>query len=239
MKIAVLGCSYSNWWDANIFNESVPALIAKDNANITVYDASIGGCGNNSLYLRVKNIEKNFGSLDKVIVQLTTTNRSSIILSKKAIKQLGNWKKQHNYHYIDGTTPYWIMLTQGKLKSDDFKKQWETLFPLNSSLDYINSYNTTFDPYFQTQQQIDLLNYKYGKENVLFYSWFNENKKSIDLPDNYIGSVQTQFGIKMNKFKIDNEYHFNNHGHNAVYKWLKPSINQLLANGDKYVYNET
>ena len=34
--------------------------VIKDNLNITVYDASIGGCGNNSLYLRVKNIEKNF-----------------------------------------------------------------------------------------------------------------------------------------------------------------------------------
>ena len=239
MKIAVLGCSYSNWWDAEIFNESVPALIAKNNLDITVYDASIGGGGNNSLYLRVKNIEKNFGSLDKVIVQLTTPHRSSVILSKKAINNLGIWKEQCNYHYIDGTTPHWIMLTQGKLKSDDFRKQWETLFPLNSSLDYINSYNKTFDPYFQTQQQIDLLNYKYGKENVLFYSWLKENKKLIELPSNYIGSVQEHFGIKMNKFKIDDEYHFNNHGHSAVYRWLKPSINKLLTIRDKYVYNDT
>lgn len=239
MRIAVLGCSYSNWWDGNIFNESVPALIAKDNANITMYDASVGGSGNNSLYLRVKHIEKEFGPLDKVIVQLTTPQRTSIILSKNAIKQLGIWKKTCNYYYIDGNSSDWIMLTKGKMKSKEFMQKFGLLFPLESSLDYMNYYNKTFDPYFQTQQQIDLLNYKYGKENVLFYSWFNENKKLIELPTNYIGSVQQHFGIKMNKFKIDNEYHFNNHGHSAVYKWLKPSIGKLLANGDKYVYNET
>ena len=86
MNLAIIGCSYSNYYDGDCFGNTYPKLIADNYSNINVYDASLGGASNDSCYLRLQNIEKNFGSIDKIIVQLTLPYRTSIALTKKAIK---------------------------------------------------------------------------------------------------------------------------------------------------------
>ena len=65
MNLAIIGCSYTNYWDGNLFGNTYPKLIADDHSDINVYDASIGGAGNDSCYLRLRNIERNFGLFNK------------------------------------------------------------------------------------------------------------------------------------------------------------------------------
>lgn len=225
MNLAIIGCSYTNYWDGNLFGNTYPKLIADDHSNINVYDASIGGSGNDSCYLRLRNIERNFGPIDKIIVQLTLPYRSTIVLTKKAIKGLMPWAHEKNYYYGNDNIRGLILLTQGKAESAQFLSKWKQQFGVHTlALDYFKAWTKTYDSYWQTQKEIDLINSKYGEENVLFFSWLVEDKKMVNLPENYIGSVQEHFGVGMEKYKIDNAYHFNKDGHKAVYEWLKPHI---------------
>ena len=81
---------------------------------------------------------------------------------------------------------------------------------------------------------IDLLNRLYGKKNVLFFAWHNlpnyHSWKFVDIPSNYIGSVQDRFK-EDNKFYslgTDISPHYGSKGHKAVYKWLKEKIDHFI-----------
>lgn len=230
MNLAIIGCSYSNYYDGDCFGNTYPKLIADNYSNINVYDASLGGASNDSCYLRLQNIEKNFGSIDKIIVQLTLPYRTSIALTKKAIKGYMPWHHQKNYYYGTDKIKGLMFLTQGRFKDSRFLFKWKKNFKYHPyfASHYFQAWQTTYDPYWQTQKEIDLINCKYGKENVLFFSWLAEDKKMINLPENYIGSVQEYFGTDMEKYKIDKQYHFNKDGHKAVHEWLKPNIKELF-----------
>ena len=71
MNLAIIGCSYSNYYDGDCFGNTYPKLIADNYSNINVYDASLGGASNDSCYLRLQNIEKNLiyllQEIDKLI----------------------------------------------------------------------------------------------------------------------------------------------------------------------------
>ena len=66
-NLAIIGCSYTHWYDSNALLQTYPYLIAKNFPNYKVYDLSIPGGGNSSAFLRCKFVEDYYGiKLDKV-----------------------------------------------------------------------------------------------------------------------------------------------------------------------------
>ena len=78
-KLFIVGCSYTHWSDGDCFGESYPALIAKEYPNWHVYDASEPGGSNDSVYLRLRYLEKLYGAPDKIIVQWTHLPRTTVV----------------------------------------------------------------------------------------------------------------------------------------------------------------
>jgi len=234
MNLAIIGCSYSNFWDGDIFGKTYPKLIADDYPDINIYDASLGGAGNDSCYLRLQNIEKNFGSIDKIIVQLTLPYRSTVVLNKKAIKSFMQWEHENNYYYSGQSSRReikgCIFITPGSIREHSFLINWKKYFKARyHAIDYFHAWVNSYDVFWQIQKEIDLINSKYGEENVLFFSWLKEDRKSVSLPKNYVGSVQEKFGTDMEKYSIDKVLHFNEEGHKAIYKWLNPYIKPMVS----------
>ena len=80
MKIFAVGCSFSSFHSGKCgLGNSWIHQIAKNYPDAEVYDASLGGAGNDSIQLRFRFLEQKYGKPDKVIVQLTNPARLSIV----------------------------------------------------------------------------------------------------------------------------------------------------------------
>jgi len=87
-NLVILGCSYTHWWDGKCFNKSYPALIARDYPEYHVWDMSEPGGSNDTIYLRLRFLERHYNVVpDKIIIQWTTLSRTNINL---------NWKNGFN-----------------------------------------------------------------------------------------------------------------------------------------------
>ena len=109
------------------------------------------------------------------------------------------------------------------------------------------------------QKEIALINSHYGRHNVLIFAWhknidldstsknyfaYKWNKSlgntigdrsntaqdlEIDLPKNYVGSVQDMLGHdQFWKLGVDDAPHYGSKGHNKVFEALEPNVQELL-----------
>ena len=123
---------------------------------------------------------------------------------------------------------------------------------------YINKMGSN-QPLWITEKEIDHINSHYGIDNVLIFAWHKKidlestgsnffaymwdlalgntigdksNKQSdleIDLPKNYIGSIEEMIGTKeFWELGVDSAPHWGAHGHMKLYKLLESNIQELL-----------
>jgi len=241
MKIFVFGCSFSSFHSGMCgFGKSWVHRLAKDNPEHHIYDASLGGAGNDSILHRLMLLEKNYGEPNKIIVQLTNPNRISILLDKKFWKEGISFATKDNLTY-HGDNRHHISHIQGSFFVESVQQRKIRIklakhmdLPEDLLIKYFGAYLPHYDNVVKTQMAIDLLNRLYGKKNVLFFAWHdlsNYNSwKFVDIPTNYIGSVQDRFK-EDNKFYnlgTDISPHYGSKGHKAVYKWLKEKIDHMI-----------
>lgn len=109
------------------------------------------------------------------------------------------------------------------------------------------------------QKEIALINSHYGRDNVLIFAWhknidldstsknyfaYKWNRSlgnatgdrsntardlEIDLPKNYVGSMQDMLGHdQFWKLGVDDAPHYGSNGHNKVFEALEPNVQELL-----------
>ena len=241
MKIFALGCSFSSFHSGMCgFGNSWVHRLAKDNPEHHIYDASLGGAGNDHILHRLMLLEKNYGVADKIIVQLTNPNRNTTLLDKKWWKEGLNFSTKDNLTYHDDIRlhqyfvqgSFFVETVRQKKRRIKFAKHMDLAEDL--LIKYFGTYLKHYDNVVKTQMAIDLINRLYGKQNVLFFTWHDFSNfsswKYVDIPTNHIGSVQSRFN-KDNKFYrlgTDTSPHYGAEGHKAVYKWLKEKIGHLI-----------
>jgi len=221
-KLFIGGCSYSHWSDGKCFEQSYPALIAKNYPDWHVYDASYGGSANDGIFWRFQHLEEKFGPPDKVIVQWTTNGRHQWIESDSNIT-FKNSKNISNYTFTpEFDSDKFITISASVLKNlpNSLKKFY---------VPYLESHHHNT---YIIQKEIALVNALYGKENVLMFDWHKHWSPGSNskMPDNWIGSVANAFKRKkkFEKLGIDNAPHYDAVGHLEVYKWLRPHLANLL-----------
>ncbi len=242
MKIFVFGCSFSSFHSGMCgFGNSWVHRLAQDNPEHHIYDASLGGAGNDHILHRLMLLEKNHGVPDKIIVQLTNPNRVTTLLHKKwwdegltfATKDNLTYHDDRRLHqyFIQGS--FFVETVQQKKRRIKFAKHMDLSEDL--LIKYFGTYLTHYDNVVKTQMAIDLINRLYGKKNVLFFAWHDlsnfKSWKYVDIPTNYIGSVQARFNEdnKFYRLGTDTSPHYGSEGHKAVYKWLKEKIHHLIS----------
>lgn len=250
MNIAFVGCSYTHWSDGNCKDNNYPALFAKDHPEHNVYDLSLTGASNDSIYFRLYYAQKHYGvTFDKVIVQTTHFARTL------------HWYNTWEYDWdiplgLDGYTinnytsighrfghQHFDTLTSGVIFLEN---RWQSKVAIKVSKSIGMKFRqlqkffaNEFDGHkyvWQCQKELDTVNGVYGEENVKVFSWHEnfDSKTSkhhdLILPNNFIGSVQKTFGEKFihEDYAVDNSPHYNAAGHLAVYKWLLPHITDMV-----------
>jgi hypothetical protein len=243
-KIFIVGCSYTNWNDGDCFGESYPALIAKEYPNWHVYDASEPGGSNDSVYLRLRYLEKLYGAPDKIIVQWTHLPRTTVVTDEFIPRDFKH-NTVENYTYCEQSVNYKnfpsVTITRQMLFKKTIKRrrrqQQILINDTGLSLKHLSIFYAWFlnsqTLFWNTQKEIDLVNAVYGKDNVLMYDWHNQYSPGsmLTISDNWIGSLAYAFR-KKNKFMslgIDDAPHYAAEGHLEVYKWLMPHLNKLLT----------
>ena len=244
-KIFIVGCSYTNWNDGDCLGESYPALIAKEYPNWHVYDASEPGGSNDSVYLRLRYLEKLYGAPDKVIVQWTHLGRTNINIFDQPTPREHTASTLNNYTYFaengddvdkDGSivvNPSLLSLSTKWNKKQSNRLRKITGLGSEVTTLFYSWFLNSQTLYWNTQKEIDLVNAVYGKDNVLMYDWQYRHSPGthLTMPDNWIGSLAYAFR-KKNKFMslgIDDAPHYAAEGHLEVYKWLEPHLNKLLT----------
>lgn len=244
-KIFIVGCSYTNWNDGDCFGESYPALIAKEYPNWHVYDKSEPGGSNDSVYLRLRYLEKLYGAPDKVIVQWTHLGRTNINIFDQPTPREHTASTLNNYTYFaengddvdkDGSivvNPSLLSLSTKWNKKQSNRLRKITGLGSEVTTLFYSWFLNSQTLYWNTQKEIDLVNAVYGKDNVLMYDWQYRHSPGthLTMPDNWIGSLAYAFR-KKNKFMslgIDDAPHYAAEGHLEVYKWLEPHLNKLLT----------
>jgi len=255
MKIFVGGCSFSSYKSGRCgVGKSWPHLLAKQHTGHQVYDCTYGGAGNDTLLHRLQILETNFGKPEKVIIQLTTPARTGIIQDKMFWKLgLGKQLTRNNLFYYDLKGRHWEPVTgaffhpdtekmQKKLKKN--RKFGDSTLPQRSRLSqftglskeiltkYFAWHLDSYDNSMRTQMTINLINRIYGQENVFFFSWHRQDKFNsmghINLPKNYIGSVEEKTNKLFYSYAMDESPHYGVEGHKVVYEWLEPYVHKLL-----------
>lgn len=254
-NLAIVGCSYTHYYDGNCLFESYPALVAKQYKDYNVIDLSVPGGTNDSVYYRIRSFEKEYNiKFDKVIFQITHYNRF-LYMPKYDWKKHNIYREvmqKENYIYTDGEydDQDWINVTVGFLEQDNsqyYNKQYydETLKRIQSLTkvhrkswqSYVMHYMESDVLVLILQKEIDLVNAVYGEENVLFFSWHaaidttkdNNSVIMLELPKNYVGSVEKMLGENLfYKAGVDDAPHYDNKGMMLVFKKLKPSLDRLL-----------
>jgi len=254
MNIAFLGCSYSNWYDGDCFGESYPALFAKNNPDVNVWDLSIPGSSNDSLYFRLLYAEKHFNiKIDKVVVQLTHFQRTlqwydwNYDWTVKLFRHGASFDNyvalgEYNPEYFDTITST-ICLKDGSDWQNLIAKKLEKITRVPKvylRMWYLDQFESN-KYIFAAQKELDLINGVYGLDNVIPFSWhcnFNSKSKKehdIILPSNWVGSVDQALGRAFWKkpYAVDNSPHFGAAGQKAVYDWISPNINDRFIRKDK------
>lgn len=244
--MAFLGCSYSNWDDGNCFYYSYPALVSKEFNNYNIVDMSIPGSSNDTLFLRLKYYEDNNKiKFDKIIVQITHLPRTFIMFKENIDFNLDNilldFSNKDNYYYTDTGWNINIMdsigissLSKGNSKNrvtrlEKFFGEPRELLDGVFSRDF-SSWKYTWN----LIEQIELLNFKYGRENVLFFSWHTPDNALYTTYlcklTNYLGSIQEAFGNeKFFNLGVDKCPHYNDLGHLEIFNWLKPELSKFVG----------
>lgn len=244
--LAIVGCSYSHWSDGNCCHQSYPFLIAEQFLDYEIVDLSIPGSSNNSAYLRIK-AWQDFHKIkfDKIIFQITHTVRDFVLLKDNINFKIDNLftdiQKYKNCSYTSGHYNNNIIqnITLGTFeKNKNLFGNLEKFYNLENKI-IKKIYHAKFASalnMWDLEQQIDLLNGIYGKNNVLLFSWhknfdithYNINDK-IDLPKNFIGSLENYLGTKLFfQLGIDNSPHYSNLGHKKVFNFLQDSLEKFL-----------
>ena len=246
MKIFAVGCSFSSFHSGKCgLGNSWIHQIAKNYPDAEVYDASLGGAGNDSIQLRFRFLEQKYGKPDKVIVQLTNPARLSILFNDVFWKNGLNYETIDNLTYHDDERLHSYFLSGSFFNDDKITKRKKIRPKLAQNLGvaeqslvrYFGYYLGSYDNCFKTQIAIENINRIYGESNTMFFLWHSIKEfyvwKYVDLPKNYIGSVQDRFHQRNQfyKYGTDKSPHYDVIGHTAVFKWLRPKIDALL--GDK------
>jgi hypothetical protein len=241
-KLFIVGCSYTNFRDGECFGKSYPALIAKDYPHWHIYDASEPGGSNDSVYLRLRYLEKLYGAPDKVIVQWTHLTRTTVVTDEFIPRDFKH-NTVENYTYCEQSDIKFpsVSITRSTFflkTTNQIRRQQQIL--INDTgllLKHLSIFYAWFlnsqTLFWNTQKEIDLVNAVYGKDNVLMYDWHNRYHPGthLTMPDNWIGSVADAFA-KDNKFMrlgVDDSPHYAAEGQLEVYKWLMPHLNKLLT----------
>ena len=249
MNIAFVGCSYTHWEDGDCKNKNYPALFAKAYPEHNIYDLSIPGASNDSIYFRLYYAQKHYGvRFDKIVVQMTHFARTlhwynkweyewdeplgQDSYSKKNYTSIGSRYSFKNFNTITSGVVFFENIWQSKVA----KKIEKSIGIKFSQLQKYFAHEFDGHKYvWQCQKELDTVNGVYGKENVIIFSWHEnfDSKTSkhhdIILPDNYIGSVDKTFGKKFKEdYAADSSPHFNAAGHLAIYKWLSPHIKSYM-----------
>ena len=247
--LAVIGCSYTNWQEHNCWYESYPALISKEFDNYFVVDLSIPGGSNNSAYFRLKSFEEFYRiKFDKIIFQLTHKRRDTLFFNEELeinqVNSFDSMQMQNNYIGIKGGFNRKVVDTVTAnvfIDEPDNTDRWKNIkkyFNIKSSSirSVFNSLMISSKGIWETQQQIDLINAVYGKQNVLQFSWFKNleapginSSSGINYPENFIGSIQEAFGDdKFYMLSPDSDVHYGPAGHKEVFDFLNPHLKKLL-----------
>lgn len=251
MNIAFVGCSYTHWHYYNVKNYNFPALFAKEHPQHNVYDLSVCGSSNDSIYFRLYYAQKHYGvKFDKVIVQMTHFARTLHWYNTWEFDwqtPIGNQKlaySNNNYTSIgDKFSRHFDTITSGLIFAENrwqSKLLMKVMKTTGMKANQIQKFFVNqFDGHkyiWECQKELDTVNGVYDKENVIIFSWHDpfdsETTKHHDIlvPCNYIGSVQKTFGEKFyhNDYAVDDSPHYNATGHKAVYEWLLPHIINMI-----------
>lgn len=241
-KLFIVGCSYTNFRDGECFGKSYPALIAKDYPHWHIYDASEPGGSNDSVYLRLRYLEKLYGAPDKVIVQWTHLTRTTVVTDEFIPRDFKH-NTVENYTYckksdikfpsVSITRSTFFLKTTNQIRRQQQILTTTTKLTLGMLSNFYSWFLNSQSLFWNTQKEIDLVNAVYGKDNVLMYDWQNRNSPGtyLSMSSNWIGSVADAFA-KDNKFMrlgVDDAPHYAAEGQLEVYKWLMPHLNKLLT----------
>ena len=249
MNIAFVGCSYTHWEDGDCKDNNYPALFAKANPEHNVYDLSIPGASNDSIYFRLYYAQKYYNvNFDKVIVQMTHFARTLLWYnnweyewdqplgqdgySKNNYTSIGSRYSYKNFNTITSG----VVFRENKWQSKIARKiEYHTGVRFRELQKYFAHEFDGHKYIWECQKELATINGAYGEENVKVFSWHenfdSKTTKHRDLivPNNYIGSVQKTFGKKFYKdYAADESPHFNVAGHRAVYNWLLPHITDMI-----------
>jgi hypothetical protein len=244
-NLAIVGCSYSHWKDGDCLNESYPAIIAQRFPNYNVIDLSMCGDSNEAAYYKIKKAEEFFGiKFDKIIWQITHFYRKFYLTEGYSNYQPFNFIQKGNYTYTKGEyenqwdQTYFIPLHSWMAK--DVKYHWASKFMkmIENKLG-LNKKNIFYilenhSGHWHVQKTIDLLNARYGKENVLMFGWhknfhYDSNRDKLKMEENFIGCIEDHIGTdRFWRLGVDDAPHYNAKGHKHVWKIISPDVERLL-----------
>jgi hypothetical protein len=240
-NLAIVGCSYSHWTDGKCFGKSYPALIAKNNQEYNVFDLSICGDSNSTVWYKIKNTEEKYKiKFDKIIWQITHLERHVYFSNNyQQYKPLEIMQKRNyfftNGEYVEQYEQTDLVALQSWMTYED-KRDW--ILDYMKKIQKIHNLDirnivVTLENYYNhwnVQQIIDLINARYGVENVLIFSWHRATKNAgLKFEHNYKGCVEDWVGDNFRKLGVDSAPHYGEAGHTRVFKHLHPDVKRLLA----------
>jgi len=223
--IFVIGCSYSHHDVYVKIEESWPRWLQFD-TGYKVINCSFPGSSNFSYYYRLKEMEKQFGFPDKVIVQITGLHRLFLHRKNSIFHKIV--KHGYNEYYYDPHESHYTetgaFITPSMVYEQDIINQLKFRYGMPQKFLRLLFRLTTDDNLlWNLKKEMQLIDLYY--KNVTFFSW-NTEYKSLDVKE-YIGSLK--FKLLSDKFdeysiKKDIDDHFNVQGHKAVAKVIKQYV---------------
>lgn len=223
--IFVIGCSYShhdvyiNIW------ESWPRWL-QFSTGYKVINCSFPGSSNLSYYYRLKEMEKQFGFPDKVIVQITGLHRLFLHQKNSTFHKIV--KHEHNDYYYDPHESHYTktggFMTPSMVYDRDVINQFKIRYGMPQKfLRFLWKFTTDDNLKWQLKKEMQLIDLYY--KNVTFFSW-NGEEQYLDVKD-YIGSLKyTLLKDKFDEYSVkkDIDDHFNAQGHKAVAEVIKKYV---------------
>lgn len=211
VKIFVLGDSFSHH-DYIGELQSWPGVLSTL-IDCVVYNGSVPGASNDSLFHRYLQMERQYGKPDLTIVQLTYMCRVWYMLENQNIL---NMEPLSDRYYVTHTMNY----KNTNIKPNGFgNAEWEKRIVeyTGADIDQLKSFYDLQHPFhiqeWRTQKEIHLLN-SYDK-NCVFFSWDIDYAPFItDMKITYFGAVQNLMRFSYKKYWLSStDNHFVAEGH--------------------------
>lgn len=225
-KIFVIGCSYSHHDVYVKPNETWPALL-QEKTGYTIVNCSIPGSSNFSYFCRLKEIEKQFGKPDQVIVQITGLHRLFIHLKNVTIQDISKFEERDYYYdlYLAAYKSFGFFTSPAHLYNSRILRILKQEYNISSNILKIFWQYIATDSYLEWQlfKEMQLIDLYY--KNAVFFSW-NRKYEYLEVK-NYLGSLKnTLLKSKFDEYSQikDKDDHFGIEGHKAVSEIIQKNV---------------